>query len=142
MTRHLRKLITSTCGTAAIEFALVLPLFLLMMVGILSYGFYFGAAHSTAQLAADAARASVAGLTDQQRSDLAQQHIARLASHYVLLDADHITSTAAMLADDPTVFQVVVRYDSRDLPIWHFAGLLPLPDTVIERTALIKRGGY
>ncbi len=64
-------------GTAAIEFALVLPVFLVLMLGILAYGIYFAAAHSTAQLAADAARASVAGLNDVERANLAKASVAR-----------------------------------------------------------------
>src|SRR5689334_21418066 len=58
-------------GVAAIEFAVVFPLFLLIILAIIGYGSYLGAAHSVAQLAADAARASVAGLSDTERASIA-----------------------------------------------------------------------
>lgn len=130
-------------GTAAIEFALVLPVFLVVMLGILAYGIYFAAAHSTAQLAAEAARASVAGLTDAERSDLARTSVTRnLGNYTVLINPNKVTVEAAPVASDATEFRVAVRYQANDLPIWSFAPFLPLPSETIERTAVVKRGGY
>ena len=43
-------------GTSAIEFALLAPLFILFLLGMVAYGIYFGASHSVQQIAADAAR--------------------------------------------------------------------------------------
>ena len=71
--RALRALPRRTSGAAALEFAVVLPVFLAVMLGILAYGIYFGAVHSAAQLAADAARASVAGLSDDERAAIANE---------------------------------------------------------------------
>lgn len=130
-------------GTAAIEFALVLPVFLVVLLGILTYGIYFAAAHSTAQLAADAARASVAGLTDTERSSLARQNvITNVATYAVLIDPTKITVEAAPLASDASQFRVAVRYQAGNLPIWSLAPFLPLPSETIERAAVVKRGGY
>lgn len=130
-------------GTAAIEFALVLPIFLVLLLGILAYGVYFAAAHSTAQLAADAARASVAGLTETERSTLARANVAsNIASYGILLDPSKVTVEAATVPTDTTEFRVAVRYDASDLPIWSFTPFLPLPSKVIEQAAVIKRGGY
>ena len=121
-------------GTAAVEFALVLPIFLTLLLGILAYGIYFAAAHSTAQLAADAARASVAGLTDTERSSIARASVANnVRSYGILLDARKVIVEAAAVPSDATEFRVAVRYD---------AAILPLPSSTIEQTAIIKRGGY
>jgi Flp pilus assembly protein TadG len=49
-------------GASAVEFAIIAPVFILMIVGMLAYGIYFGAANSVQQIAADAARTSIAGL--------------------------------------------------------------------------------
>ena len=130
-------------GTAAIEFALVLPIFLVLMLGILAYGIYFAAAHSTAQLAADAARASVAGLNDVERANLAKASVASNVSGYgALLDASKLTVVAAPLPGDATEFRVAVSYDASNLPIWSFTPFLPLPSSTIVQSAVIKRGGY
>lgn len=142
MHRQKHSLVKNIDGASAIEFAIVMPVFLLLLLGIICYGLYFGAAHSTAQLAADAARASVAGLNDIERVRLAHEHVAKNASEYILITPEKISVEAAPLNTDPTQFRVAVRYDAAALPIWHLATLLPLPSTTIERTAVIKRGGY
>jgi Flp pilus assembly protein TadG len=66
MSRHAplfrrRSFATATSGTAAVEFAILLPFYLFFLLGMLAYGIYFGAAHSVQQLAADAARTAIAG---------------------------------------------------------------------------------
>ena len=49
-------------ATSAIEFAILSPLFIFFVMGMVAYGIYFGAAHSVQQIAADAARTAIAGL--------------------------------------------------------------------------------
>ena len=142
MRSHLRKALDEVRGSAAVEFAMVLPVFLLILLGILSFGIYFGAAHSVAQLAADAARASVAGLSDAERATIARQHVATSASEYLLLKHEKITVEAAPLEGDATQFRVAVRFDASHFPIWGFSPFVPLPPPIIERTATVKRGGY
>lgn len=130
-------------GTAAVEFALVLPVFLVLLLGIIAYGIYFAAAHSTAQLAADAARASVAGRSDADRATRAKANVASNISGYgMLLDPAKITVDAAPLASDPNQFRVAIRYDAANLPIWSFTPFLPLPSKIIEQSAVIARGGF
>jgi Flp pilus assembly protein TadG len=137
-----RRAVRDDCGTAAVELAIVFPVFLAMLLGILAYGIYFGAVHSAAQLAADAARASVAGLSDTERAAIALQQVSSTAPTYPLLKANKLTTTAGPVAGDPSSFQVAISYDARSLPIWSFAPFLPLPAQTILRTAVVKRGGY
>jgi Flp pilus assembly protein TadG len=59
MTRPLTSLPHDTRGTAIIEMALLLPLFLMLLLGILIYGQYFLLAHSVQQAANDGARAAI-----------------------------------------------------------------------------------
>lgn len=129
-------------GSSAVEFAAVLPVFLALLLGIVAYASYYGAASSTAQLAADAARASVAGLSDAERVSIAVRQVRASAPSYPLLSLGRVGVEAGPLQADPTEFRVTVRYDARDLPIWTFARMLPLPPQIIERTAVIKRGGF
>lgn len=132
----------NNAGSAAVEFALVFPVALLFLCGSLAYGLYFGAAHAVQQLAADAARASVAGLSDAERRSIAEAHVALNGGSYPLLRAEQLAVSAQALPADPNQFQVRVSFNSSELPIWAFAGLLPLPDRTIQRTATIRRGGY
>lgn len=129
-------------GASAIEFAIVLPVFLLIVLGILTYGIYLGSAHSVEQLAADAARASVAGLSDSERVQIATQHVTANADGYPLLNASKIAVEAGASPLDSSQFRVLVRFDASDLPIWIMSGIVPMPDRIIERTSVIKRGGY
>lgn len=129
-------------GATAVEFAVIFPVALLFFLGLLAYGLYFGAAHSVQQLAADAARASVSGLSDAERRTIALNLVATSGGNYPLLKANRLVVTAQALAADPSQFEVRVRYDSSDLPIWALSGLVPLPRQTIERVAVIKRGGY
>ena len=62
-------------ATTAIEFAFVAPILLLLLVGIMGYGYVFGIYHSIQQIAAEAARSSVSGLNDTERSQIARDFI-------------------------------------------------------------------
>lgn len=129
-------------GAAAVEFALVAPILLVSLIGILTYGIYFGVANSVQQLAADAARASVAGLNDQERADIARQHVNVQSPSYVLIDVRRVTVAAEVVNGNPDQFQVAVRYDASGLPIYVFEKLVPMPPRMITRTSVIHRGGY
>jgi Flp pilus assembly protein TadG len=142
LNRSYRRLSRNSEGASAIEFAIVAPFLLMLVLGMLSFGLYIGTAHGVAQLAADAARASIAGLTDPERESIAVRHVTETADSYTLLESGHVAVQAAPDPADPTQFVVAVTYDASDLPIWVFSGLLPLPNRNIVRTATIKRGGY
>ena len=57
--RRLKNLRLDQAGTAVIEFAIVAPIFVLLVMGMVAYGIYFGASHSIAQISADAARVAL-----------------------------------------------------------------------------------
>lgn len=127
-------------GAAAIEMAIVFPLFLMVMLGILAYGVYFGAAHSAQQLAADAARASVAGLNTRERESLVASYVEKNAAEYPLISPGLIRATAEPSSTNPGDLIVVISYNATDLPIWGLSSFVPLPSQTINRTAVIRRG--
>ena len=130
-------------GSVAIEFALICPVLLLLLLGSIAYGLYFLAAHSVAQIAANAARATVAGITDAEREKLARNAVAlELKSHPLFLDHTTVVVTAGRVPTDPTSYRVAVTYDAKLLPIWNLSSFLPLPSRYIEQSAVIKNGGY
>ncbi|WP_375598693.1 TadE family protein [Devosia sp. Naph2] len=132
---------TDHCGTAAIEFAVLTPVFLLLLTGMLAYGIYFGAAHSLQQMAADAARIAIAGLTEAERNSLVEAYIARNAQAYALIDPARLSHTIGDSVVDPSQYVVRLSYDATDLPIWNLYPPLPLPGKTIAYGATIRRGG-
>lgn len=128
-------------GASAVEFALVAPVFLLLVLGALAYGIYFGAAHSIQQLAADAARAAVAGLSGTERVTLAEAFIGANGGAYVLIDPSRLTLDAGPSGADPDQFLVRLSYDASALPIWNLYPPIPLPDPVIVFSSTIRNGG-
>lgn len=139
--RFLLRFSKRTSGTAAIEFALIAPLFLVLLMGMLAYGIYFGAAHSVQQLAADAARTAIAGLNPTERQTLAQNFIALNAGDYVFIEADKLAVQVADNPGDAQQFVVSVQYEAANLPIWGLLVDLPLPGKTIARSSTIRIGG-
>ena len=130
-----------TRATSAVEFAIVAPVFILIMFGIVAYGIFFGAANSVQQLAADAARASIAGLGEDERIQLAQRFIDLNTENYPLLQSRKVRVRIAGSAADANQFNVSVEYDATQLPIWNLYVPLPLPEKTITRSATIRVGG-
>lgn len=124
-------------GASAVEFALILPVLLLLLFGILAYGLYIGTAHSVAQLAADGARSAVGGLTSGERDSLSRSYIAQVAPDFELVHPDQVTVSTRQTGE---AFRVTVRYDSSALPIWNFGLGLVLPSKIIERSATVLVG--
>ncbi|MFD1333001.1 TadE/TadG family type IV pilus assembly protein [Methylopila musalis] len=137
-----RRFYRDRTASAAVEFAIVAPVLVTMLAGLLTYGVYFGLAHSVQQLAADAVRASIGGLTDQEREQLARAHVTASAGQYVLIDPARVSVVARPAPSNASTFEVVVTYDARGLALWSLDGLAPTPTKTIARSAAIRRGGY
>jgi Flp pilus assembly protein TadG len=129
-------------GASAVEFALILPAFLAIVFGIVMFGSYLAVVHGVQQLAAEAARSSVAGLSESERSRLANDYVTDNAGAYILIDPSHLTVDAATSASDANVFTVTVRYDASGMFIYSLPSFVPSPPSIVERAAAIPRGGY
>ena len=136
-----RNLATDISGVAAVEFALLLPLYLFLLLGMAAYGIYFGAAHSVQQLSADAARTAIAGLSTQERQDMALRFIERNADGYLFIDRRKLNIEVGDSVNDDTQFDVTISYDAADLPIWGLWDHLPMPSRTILRRSTIRMGG-
>lgn len=126
-------------GAAAVEFAIIGPVLILLIVGIMSYGGYFWIAHSVQQAANDAARAAIAGLNDAERRALATATLQREIAGTPAMRAE-ATHVEVQRGDDSLT--VLVRYDASGNVFWAFSGLLPMPSPQVERGATIRLGGY
>jgi len=126
-------------GAAAVEFALVGPIFVLLLIGMVVYGGWFWMAQSVQSLASEAARAAVAGLDADERTRLARARIDQDMRAHSALDPD-LTTVDVETAEDG--IRIVVRYDARTHPLMLAGGMLPRPPAIIERSAVIRAGGY
>ena len=138
---RLRQLGSQRSGSTAVEFAMLCPLSLFLIMGMTAYGIYFGAAHSVQQLSADAARVAVAGLDPLERRQLAAGFVERHAGGYLFINASKIAVEVGDNSHDGTQFDVTVTYDASELPIWGLFDRLAMPDTTILRRSTIRIGG-
>lgn len=141
MRTALGKIRRDTSGAAAIEFAILTPVFLLLLTGMLAYGIYFGASLSLQQLAADAARTSIAGINVSERERLVQNFLDKNAGEYLLIDPASITKSFEAVPTDPNQFLIKLSYNAQDLPIWNLYIPLPMPGKTIVHQATIRNGG-
>jgi len=128
-------------ASSAVEFALLTPVFLLMLMGMLAYGIYFGAANSIQQLAADAARVSISGLNQTERNTLVKRYLDNNADQYMLIERALLSYTIGDKPTDPTQYAVTLGYDASQLPIWNLYLPLPLPSKQISFSSTIRKGG-
>jgi len=129
-------------GASAVEFALVLPVFLVLLFGIVMFGGYLAMVHDVQQLAAEAARTSVAGLNETERRSLATNYVTQNAASYPLIAPAHVSVNAVTSGSDPNVFVVTVNYDASTTFLYALPSFVPAPPPVIVRSAAIPRGGY
>ncbi|HEY5336830.1 MAG TPA: TadE/TadG family type IV pilus assembly protein [Rhizomicrobium sp.] len=135
----LKNFARRTEGGVAIEFAMIAPVFFAMLLGIVSYGGYFWIAHNVQELANDAARAALPGLTASERQQLAQTQLTAELKNYGALDAK---AASAIYNGDSNGYTVRISYDAASSGFWSAAGLVPMPSSTIVRSASIKLGGY
>ena len=126
-------------GAAAVEFAFVGPLFVLMLCGIMAYGGYFWSAHAVQQVANDAARAAVAGLDGEERTSLAQATVEAEIPDYAFLDPTKVSVAVSNLSDRMTVS---VTYDATGSFFFALRQIVPMPSPQISRQASVRHGGY
>lgn len=117
-----------------IEMALVLPLFLALLMGILVYGQYFLLAHSVQQAANDGARAAIVGLDAADRRAIATRAVDRS-----LQGAGQITPDKRMIAVSETSAAITVGV-TYTVPADSFlrTSIVPVPGSVIRANATFE----
>lgn len=140
LAHQLRRLARSRDAASAVEFAILVPLFLLLVFGIIVFGSYLAMVHGVQQLAAEAARRSIAGLNDTERASLAAGYVSANAGSYPLIVADRLTVASAK--SGANVFVVTVDYDASRSFIFALPTFVPMPPPRIERSAAIPFGGF
>jgi Flp pilus assembly protein TadG len=126
-------------GVAAVEFAMVSPVFITMFLGIICFTQLYGTYNAVQQLAAEAARAGVGGINSSEQTQLAQAYVSGAVASYPFLDASKTTVTTSSQA---TTFQVTVTYNlagSMVIPMGSMFGAIP---STISRSASIQNSGF
>jgi Flp pilus assembly protein TadG len=134
-----RRLLRDSSGAAAVELALVFPLLLTILFSIISSGGYFWTAHELQQLANDSARAAMAGLDADERQALATSAFQEEIGGY-----QNLTASAARLAltERGQALDLSLTYDASTSPFWAFRAWLPMPSSIVVRSAVVRQGGY
>ena len=119
-------------GVAAVEFAIVGMLFLVILFGILTYGFIFGLDQSITHAAEEGARSAISKTTtaDQiaQAQSTALQRLSWMGSY---IHPSDVVATVATCANDPSVscITVTITYPWSTRPmIPAFPGLVTPPN--------------
>jgi Flp pilus assembly protein TadG len=129
----------SDSGAAAVEFAIVGPIFLILLVGVMAWGNYFWLSHSLQQVANDAARAALAGVDAAERKSLAAAVLAEEIGDYASLTPK---AASVQVQDVANRVTVTISYDASSSPFWAFSTLVPMPSSLIKRQASVRLGGY
>jgi Flp pilus assembly protein TadG len=122
-------------GAAIVEMALVLPLFLTLLMGIVTYGEWFFTAHGVQQAANDAARATIGGLNATERATIAASSAQTSLRRAGALNPDGVS---VQVDDDGSTLVVHLSYDASRDPLLHISPFLPSPGTTIQRSAAIR----
>ncbi|MBY0612209.1 MAG: pilus assembly protein [Beijerinckiaceae bacterium] len=142
MGQRLDRFGQDAAGSIVVEFAFIAPVLLLMLFGIVAFSTLFATMHAVQQLASEAARASVAGISDAERAKIVDDFVKANVRSYVLLDPAKIATSSATLPAQADNYEVTIRYDNSQSFIYMFKGLLPLPPADLQRKSIIVRGGY
>lgn len=124
-------------GVAVTEFALVLPALLMLLLGIFGYGQYFLLAHSVQQIANDAARATVAGLSVTERQALATTTV---DSAITQLPDVRSNQYSVAVTESGALVTVTVTLNATANSLLS-GSFVPMPDAVIKRQAVVRQGG-
>ncbi|WP_447762664.1 TadE/TadG family type IV pilus assembly protein [Sphingopyxis panaciterrae] len=117
-----------------IEMAVVLPLFLALLMGILVYGQYFLLAHSVQQAANDGARAAIVGLDAADRRTIATRAVDRSLRGAGRITPDKRTVT---ISETTEAITVGVAYT---VPKGSFlrTSIIPVPSNIIRANATFE----
>jgi Flp pilus assembly protein TadG len=145
------KRLAASEGAVALEFALVAPLFLLLLFGTMIFAIYFATFVAVIHGAAEGARASIGGFSDVERGQLARARVTTLLEGYepLLNPARATVTTQAATSGSAPAYKVSVSYPVSDFGFGWFYGFMnavgggaqSAPQTV-SYSVTVANGGY
>jgi len=136
---HVWKRLRSERGVAALEFAIVSQLLLLLLYGMLMYGFVFALDHNMTQAAAEGARAAISQTTNI--ATYAQNAARDRLSFGQAKTYANVTASVAACPSDATVqcVTVTITYDNATHPVLPgFFGMQYLAPSTISATSTVE----
>jgi Flp pilus assembly protein TadG len=130
-------------GSVAVEFAFVAPVLILLLLGILAFGFQFAASIAATQAASEGARAAVGGLDDAERRTLGRDAALAVLTSYGGLAAPPRGTVPVPVVTATTVTVTVAidlsGFGINALPL--IGSILPLP-TSASATVTTRIGSF
>lgn len=130
----LRVLRRDMTGAVIVEAAIAIPILITLLLGILTYGAWFMAAHSLQEAANDAARSALAGMNAAERQELVDRSIAQSVIQGGTLAPDLVSVETDI---DGTFYKVALSYDVENSAIYQ-TSFVPLPSGSIRREAMVE----
>jgi len=124
------------------EFALIAPVLVVMVLGLVAFGIFFMYCQTLQELTASAARASVVGLSAAERSSLVQQFVAQSISSSGILNASDLSVQTSTSGSPATDYTVTATYNLKDTALPLLASIVPVQFSGITRSSTIEFGGY
>lgn len=130
-------------GLAALEFAMIAPILLALVFGIVTYGLYFTIMLGVHHAAAEGARAAMAGLSSGERATLAQARVQSVIAAYAPLIPSQSPALAVTAAPDSSgVFKVSVTYNMSNSGLLTYGAFLPMPSAIVAASVTVSNGSY
>ena len=126
-------------GSAAVEFAIVGPLMIVMLMGMVVYGGWLWLAQSVQTLATESARAAIGGLDAAEQRRIVSDFVPSEVASSAALDGDRL---AVSVESDADRIRVRVALDVSDHPLMMMSVVTPPPPSTIRRSAVVRTGGY
>lgn len=126
-------------GVAAVEFALVFPLTVMLFVGIACFSVVLGMYAALQQIAAESARAALAGLSPAEQKQIATQYVSNVIESYGFLNP---SSLSVATNSTSSTFEVTLTYNAANQFFASFGGYLPTAPLQITRSATIQLSGF
>lgn len=134
------KLKSNRDGAIAVEYALVMPLFLFSLFGLIAFSSVFTIMGGLQQLATESARAAIAGLSTSERATIAQTFIGANVGKYAFVDPTKLTVATQAQDGPPATFQVSLTYDLASQTAKGFGTFIPFLPGLIRRSAVVTVG--
>jgi len=141
VTHKLHDIISCVKGVAALEMAIIAPILIALILGVIIYSIYFTAVIGVRQAASEGARAAVAGLSTAERTSLAIARATQVLTSYGPLTGGS-TPTVTAAPDGTGTFKVTVSYNLKNAAIMRYNGFVPLPNETIQASVVVTNGGY
>ncbi len=127
---------------AALEFAVLAPVLLLLVFSTIIYSIYFTSLIGVRQAASEGARAGLAALSASERNQLAEERAREVVENFRSIMGGDNEVAIVTQSQSSDVFEITVSYDMSASPIMAYARFLPLPSSTVEATVKVTNGSY